>query len=88
MVTPLGTVADTLVFAAPKQIVSPNGAVGAAITGHIQFGAVTGKVTSQPVVAFVAVNVTFVPDGMPVTVLPLTVPAVLVTVPLLVNVIV
>ena len=87
MVTPLDTVADTAVLAAPKQIVSPTGAVGAAMIGHVQFGAVTGRVTSHPVVLFEAVNVTFVPAGMPVIVLLLTVPPVLVTVPLLTNVI-
>ena len=87
MVTPLDTVTDIVVLVSPKHIVSPTGRVGAAITGQAQFGAVTGKVTSHPVVLFVAVNVTFVPVGIPVTVLPLTVPAVLVTVPLLTNVI-
>ena len=87
MVTPLDTVADTAVLVAPKQIVSPTGRVGAAITGQAQFGAVTGKITSHPVVAFVVVKVALVPAGMPVIVLPLTIPDVLVTVPLLTNVI-
>ena len=87
MVTPLDTVADTVVLVSPKQIVSPTGNVGSGITGQAQFGAVTGKVTSHKVVLFVAVKVTLVPAGMPVIVLPLTVPDVLVTVPLLTNVI-
>lgn len=54
--------------------------------GQAQLGAVTLKVRTHPFK--VAVKVTLVPEVMPVTVLPLTVPAVLVTVPVLLKVMV
>ena len=87
MVIPAGTVAAMAVLGAPKQMVSPVCAAGAAMAGQAQLGAVTGNVISQPIVGLVAVRVTLVPEGMPVTEFPLTVPAEVVTVPELENVI-
>ncbi|TAG15777.1 MAG: hypothetical protein EAZ32_16550, partial [Cytophagia bacterium] len=54
---------------------------GGVTTGQVQTGGVTNKVATQPGV-LVAVKVTLVAIGMPDTVLPLTVPALAVTVPL------
>ena len=85
MVIPVGTVAARGVLVAPKQMVSPTGDIGAAMGGQAQLGAVTGNVISQPVVGLLAVKVTLVPEGIPITVFPLIVPAVLDIVPLLVN---
>ena len=73
------------VLVTPKQMVSPTDDIGAAMAGQEQLGAVTGNVISQPVVGLVAVNVTLVPEGIPITVFPLIVPVVLDTVALLVN---
>ena len=58
---------------------------GGFTNGQAQTGEVTTNRTTQPGV-LVAVKVTFVPTGTPVTVLPLIVPAEAVTVPFDVNV--
>lgn len=84
-VSPTPTVTDKVGIVALAQIVWSPPLVGAVMAGHAQFGAVTACVFVQ--VPSVAVKVTLVPVGIPVTVLATlsTVPAVLVTVPSLVK---
>ncbi|TAE38501.1 MAG: hypothetical protein EAY79_07495 [Runella slithyformis] len=79
-VSPAPTVTVKAGMVAPWQIVRfvPTGGV---TTGQVHTGGVTTKVATQPG-TLVAVKVTLVAIGMPDTVLPLTVPALAVTVPL------
>jgi hypothetical protein len=73
------------VLGKPKQVLFGTPAVGAAITGQAQFGALTAKVVVQPF--SIEVKVTLVPAVIPVSVLAelSTVPVVELTVPLLTN---
>jgi hypothetical protein len=83
IVSPADTLADIDVLDEPKQVALETPDVGATIAGQLQSGAVTPKSVVQPF--NVAVNVTFVPAVIPVTVLAVlsTTPEVEVTVPLL-----
>ena len=78
-VSPVPTVTVRDGFAVPAQAVLLPPVTGAVTGGQLQSGAVTASVFVQP--SRVAVSVTLVPAAMPVTWLPDTVPAVLVTVP-------
>ena len=88
IVSPADTLADIDVLAEPKQVQLETPDVGTPIAGQLQSGAVTPKSVVQPF--NVAVNVTFVPAVIPVTVFAVlsTTPDVDVTVPLLTNTIV
>lgn len=78
-VSPVPTVTAKAGLAVPEQTVLSPPDTGAVTDGQLQSGAVTTSVFVQP--SRLAVSVTPVPAGMPVTWLPDTVPAVLVTVP-------
>ena len=88
MVSPDNTLAEMAVLAAPKQVSFGTPAVGTAIIGQLQSGALTAKSVVQ--LFNVAVKVTLVPAVIPLTVLAVlsTVPAVLVTAALLAKTIV